>query len=88
MPFASSLVCSGNFIIWVHHPSSEDKEFVEWQLNDYLVMTMLLNSMESYVSSNIIFLETAKEMWEALHQMYSDDKNVSHIYTLYEKSLP
>ncbi|PIN01521.1 hypothetical protein CDL12_25970 [Handroanthus impetiginosus] len=48
-------------------------------------MTWLLNSLEESVSANIMFLTSAKEMWDALHDMYSQEKNVSRVFELYEK---
>ncbi|KAL0311158.1 UNVERIFIED_CONTAM: Retrovirus-related Pol polyprotein from transposon RE2 [Sesamum angustifolium] len=42
-----------------------------------LVMTWLLNSIEEFVSANVMFLTTTKAMWDALHDMYSHEKNIS-----------
>ncbi|KAG6510192.1 hypothetical protein ZIOFF_028201 [Zingiber officinale] len=49
------------------------------------VMAWLLNSMEESVTTNVMFVETAKEMWDALRGMYSNDKNISRVFELYEK---
>ncbi|KAL0379315.1 UNVERIFIED_CONTAM: Retrovirus-related Pol polyprotein from transposon RE2 [Sesamum radiatum] len=48
-------------------------------------MTWLLNSMQESVSANIMFLTTAKDMWDTLHDMYSNEKNISRVFELYEK---
>ncbi|KAL0313828.1 UNVERIFIED_CONTAM: Retrovirus-related Pol polyprotein from transposon TNT 1-94 [Sesamum angustifolium] len=48
-------------------------------------MTWLLNSMEESVSANVMFLNTAKAMWDALHDMYSHEKNISRVFELYER---
>lgn len=41
--------------------------------------------MDEFVSKNVIFLKTAKAMWDALIQMHSNEKNVSRVFELYEK---
>ncbi|KAL0336490.1 UNVERIFIED_CONTAM: Retrovirus-related Pol polyprotein from transposon RE2 [Sesamum radiatum] len=48
-------------------------------------MTWFLNSMEESVSANVMFLTTAKAMWDALHDMYPHEKNISRVYELYER---
>ncbi|KAL0446502.1 UNVERIFIED_CONTAM: Retrovirus-related Pol polyprotein from transposon TNT 1-94 [Sesamum latifolium] len=35
--------------------------------------------------ANVMFLTTAKDMWDALHDMYSHAKNISRVFELYEK---
>ncbi|KAK4390000.1 Retrovirus-related Pol polyprotein from transposon TNT 1-94 [Sesamum angolense] len=41
--------------------------------------------MEESVSANVMFLNTAKAMWDALHDMYSHEKNISRVFELYER---
>ncbi|XP_057799090.1 uncharacterized protein LOC131014928 isoform X1 [Salvia miltiorrhiza] len=65
--------------------ASTDLKYDAWSADDCAVMTWLLNSLEDSVSKNIMFLETAKAMWDTLRQMYSNDKNVSRVFELYEK---
>ncbi|KAK4402403.1 Retrovirus-related Pol polyprotein from transposon RE1 [Sesamum angolense] len=74
----------------LHHiltspPPSTDGIFSTWQQVDYSIMTWLLNSMEESVSANIMFLTTAKAMWDALRDMYFHEKNISRVFELYER---
>ena len=40
-----------------------DPTYVIWLTGDYFVMTWLLNSLEEKISSSVMFLTTAKQMW-------------------------
>ncbi|KAK4388462.1 hypothetical protein Sango_2452800 [Sesamum angolense] len=71
--------------ILISPPPSTDDIFSTWQQADYSVMTWLLNSMEESVSPNVMFLTTAKAMWDAFHDMYSHEKNISRVFELYER---
>jgi len=58
---------------------------VIWLTGDYSVMTWLLNSLEEKISGSIIFLTTAKEMWDTLKTMYDNEKNPSRVFEIYER---
>ncbi|KAG6510147.1 hypothetical protein ZIOFF_028156 [Zingiber officinale] len=66
-------------------PNPKDPKYSNWVLDHCFVMAWLLNNMEESVSTNIMFVKTAKEMWDALWGMYLNDKNVSCIFKLFEK---
>ena len=40
--------------------------------------------MEPYASVNFIFVETIKQIWDAVKEVYSQEKNTSRIHQLYE----
>jgi len=40
--------------------------------------------MKSIVSDNFIFLDTPKEIWEAVRDSYSMNQNVSPVFEVYE----
>lgn len=61
-------------------PATTDAKYDAWSADYCAVMTWLLNSMDESVSKNIMFLDTAKAMWHALREMYSNDKNVSRVF--------
>ena len=52
---------------------------------DYSVMTWLLNILEKKISSSVIFLTTANEMWNTLMVMYGNEKNPSRVFEIYER---
>jgi len=57
-----------------------------WQLTrDYFVMTWLLNSLEERISSSVMFLPTAKDMWDTLKVMYGNEKISSRVFEIYER---
>ena len=46
-------------------------------------MTWLLNSLEEKISSSVMFLPAAKEMWDTLKVMYGNE-NPSRVFEIYE----
>jgi len=49
------------------------------------VMTWLLNSLEEKISGSVMFLTTAKEMWDTLKMMYENEKNPWRVLEIYER---
>ena len=49
------------------------------------MMTCLLNSVEEKISGSVMFLTTAKEMWDTLKVMYDNEKNPSRVFEIYER---
>jgi len=47
-------------------------------------MIWLLNSLEKKISDSVMFLTTAKEMWDTLNVMYDNKKNPSLVFEIYE----
>ena len=48
-------------------------------------MTWLLNSLEEKISGSVMFLTTAKEMWDTLKMMYENEKNPWRVLEIYER---
>ena len=48
-------------------------------------MAWLLNSLEEKISSSIIFLATAKEMWDILKVMHENEKNLLRVFEIYDR---
>ena len=51
------------------------------------MMTWLLNSVEEKISGSVMFLTTAKEMWDTLKVMYDNEKNPSRVFEIYKRCL-
>ncbi|XP_077217936.1 uncharacterized protein LOC143852439 [Tasmannia lanceolata] len=66
-------------------PLKTDPKYVVWEQENYVVMGWLWNSMEAHISANCMFMETAKGVWERVQSWYSNDRNISMVYELYEK---
>ena len=62
-------------------PAATDPTYVTWLTGDYFVMTWLLNSLEEEISGSVMFLTTAKEMWNI---QYGNEKNPSRVIEIYE----
>jgi len=45
---------------------------------------VLLNSLEEKISVSVMFLYTAKELWDTLKVMYGNEKNPSRVFEIYE----
>ena len=56
-----------------------------WLTGDYSEMTWLLSSLEEKISGSIMFLPTAKDMWDTLKVMHGNEKNLSRVFEIYER---
>lgn len=67
-------------------PTAADANDETWFTDDDCsTMTWLLKSLGLFMNKNIRFLDTAKAMWDIFQEMYSNDKNISQVFELYEK---
>lgn len=41
--------------------------------------------MDVKVSADVMFLRTAKEIWDTLREIYANEKNISRVFELYEQ---
>jgi len=48
-------------------------------------MIWLLNSLEEKISSSVMFLAIAKEMWDMPKVIYDNEKNLSRVFEIYER---
>ena len=46
-------------------PANTDPTYMTWLTRDYSVMIWLLNSLEKKISGSVMFLTTAKEIWDS-----------------------
>jgi len=49
------------------------------------MMPWLLNRLKVKISGNVMFLITAKEMWDTLKVMYGNKKSLSRVFEIYER---
>ena len=47
-----------------------DPTYVTWLTGDYSVMIWLLNSLDEKISGSVMFLPTAKDIWDTLKVIY------------------
>ena len=63
-----------------------DEGYQTWHAENSMLMAWLINSMEPEISQGYIFYTTAKDIWEAVNLMYSNQENDSKLYELSEKA--
>ncbi|KAH9716025.1 protein kinase domain-containing protein [Citrus sinensis] len=63
-------------------PEKTDPTWKTWKSENSLVMSWLINSMEVSIGRMYLFLPTAKDVWDAVRETYSDLKNSLQIFEL------
>ena len=63
-------------------PGVTDPSLPRWKSENSLIIAWLINSMDSSIGKPYLFLPTAKDVWEAVRDCYSDLENSSQIYEL------
>ena len=74
----------------------KDSKYAAWRQSDCIVNTWMLNSLEPEIAASVGLTSTAKEMWDAIKEMFSNDGNNSRSFSLFqlvdhkqgERSLP
>lgn len=63
-------------------PEKGDTNLQKWQLENSQVMTWLLNTMTNEIGENFMFYDTAKDIWDAVKETYSDVDNTSAVFEI------
>ena len=67
----------------VKKPEDTDPPALEkWQSENSMVISWLVNSMKPAIGKTYMFLPTAKDVWIAVHETYSDTKDLSQIFKI------
>ncbi|GAV76370.1 UBN2_3 domain-containing protein, partial [Cephalotus follicularis] len=53
-----------------------------WKAENHMVMSWLLNSITNEMGENIMYHQTAKEIWDATRETYSNNDNPSAIFEI------
>ena len=61
-------------------PKPGDSRFKAWDAEDSMIMAWLWSSMVPVISDTCMFLATAKDIWDALQQTYSNARDVAQVY--------
>ena len=51
-------------------PDAKDSTFEDWYAEDSIVVSSMVNSMESSVAHGMMLLRPAKKIWDTLKMMY------------------
>ncbi|RVW95345.1 hypothetical protein CK203_034218 [Vitis vinifera] len=60
-------------------PKEDDPGYRTWKLENSMVMSWLINSMTNDIGENFMYYGTAKEIWDAARETYSNIDNTSAI---------
>ena len=60
----------------------DDPNQKKWKLENSLVMSWLLNTMTTEIGEDFMYFNTAKEIWDAAQQTYSNVDNSSAIFEI------
>lgn len=63
-------------------PAKDDPTCSNWEAEDNVVMSRLLQSMERSISRTFMFSKSAKEIWDGVATSYSQKKNYARISEL------
>ncbi|KAG8498075.1 hypothetical protein CXB51_007302 [Gossypium anomalum] len=66
----------------IPRPTTADPTYATWELNNSIVMAWLINSMEGHISRTYLFFKTAKDMWDAVKENYSDLGNAFQVFEI------
>ena len=65
-------------------PIPTDPKFADWRVEDSQIRSCLWNSKESKISGSLVFLTTAKLLWEQAKELYSGVNNLKRVYDLHQ----
>ena len=63
-------------------PSREDPTYGKWEVENYLVMSWLVHSMELSIAAFFLEMETTPDIWDTLAQTYARKGNIAEVYEL------
>ena len=59
----------------VKKPATNDPKLAAWRSENSMITTWLINLMEPKIGNPYLFIKTAKEVWEAIRETYSNLEN-------------
>ncbi|KAF5191911.1 Copia-like polyprotein/retrotransposon [Thalictrum thalictroides] len=66
----------------IQKPKSDSSTYDSWLCKDQLVMSWLLNSMESRIAEIFSFSESSMHLWKHVKEMYGNQNNAARIFQL------
>ncbi|GAV59105.1 UBN2_3 domain-containing protein [Cephalotus follicularis] len=59
-----------------------DPKFKSWRAKNNMVMSWLINSTDTEIGQNFLFYGSAKEIWDAPKETYSDNENTAEFFEI------
>lgn len=66
-------------------PAITDPSYNTWEIENSMVMSWLINSMEPSIGRSYLFLPSARALWDAVKDTYSDVGNSAQLYEVTTK---
>ncbi|GAV83491.1 UBN2_3 domain-containing protein, partial [Cephalotus follicularis] len=63
-------------------PEESSARYQTWKAESHMVMSWLLNSMTIEMGEKFMYYQTAKEIWDATRETYSNKDNTSTIFEI------
>ncbi|KAL6323499.1 hypothetical protein AAG906_039074 [Vitis piasezkii] len=63
-------------------PEKTNPKFRVWKTENHMVMSWLINSMNTNIGENFLLYGTTKEIWDAARETYSNSENTSEIFEI------
>ncbi|GAV60945.1 UBN2_3 domain-containing protein [Cephalotus follicularis] len=63
-------------------PDESGARYRTWKAENHMVMSWLLNSMTNEMGENFMYYQTAKEIWDATRETYSNKDNMSVVFEI------
>ncbi|GAV70419.1 UBN2_3 domain-containing protein, partial [Cephalotus follicularis] len=63
-------------------PDESSARYRTWKAENHMVMSWLLNSMTNEMGENLMYYQTAKVIWDATRETYSNKDNMSAIFEI------
>lgn len=63
-------------------PEPSESSYTKWEINYRTFMSWLLNSINPKLAKEFLFLDSTKENWDAIGEIYGKKVNLARIYQL------
>ncbi|RVW98977.1 Retrovirus-related Pol polyprotein from transposon TNT 1-94 [Vitis vinifera] len=61
-------------------PETTKPGFRKWKIENSMIMSWLINSMNNDIGENFLLFRTAKDIWDAAKETYSSSENTSELF--------
>ncbi|KAL6339861.1 hypothetical protein AAG906_034949 [Vitis piasezkii] len=62
------------------HAETTEPGFRKWKIENSMIMSWLINSMNNDIGENFLLFGTAKDIWDAAKETYSSSENTSELF--------
>ncbi|RVW67782.1 hypothetical protein CK203_062451 [Vitis vinifera] len=61
-------------------PETTEPSFRKWKIENSMIMSWLINSMNNDIGENFLLFGTAKDIWDAAKETYLSSENISELF--------